>query len=363
MNKFQMQRRWFAICLHLVLIAPATLVGQTKTDGLFASIYTPKGRITIALAYNRTPMTVANFVGLAEGTIRNDAFPLGVPFFDRSTFHRVVPGHVIQGGAPASEAARGPGYRIPNEIDRTLGHGRAGMVGMANSGPHTAGSQFYITLGDRSYLDGNYAVFGEVVDGMDVVNAIVQDDVIDSVRIVRRGTAAEAFRPNTETFADLVARIRVRVDREAEEKRVTEADYVRRNWPDAVTGDSTWQYVVEHDGSGTPPNTGDTVLVRYNGYSMSGKDFMSVAETGQPYRSASHDEPGFVFSFVVGESSITPALDAAVARLRPGERRVLIVQAAGGYGRSGYYAPERPGEARFVISPETTLIYFVERTR
>lgn len=337
--------------------------GQAAPDGLFAAIYTPKGRFTIALAYDRTPMTVANFVGLAEGTIRNDAFPLGVAFFDASTFHRVVPGHVIQGGAPASDAAEGPGYRIPNEIDPTLGHGRTGMVGMASSGPHTAGSQFYVTLGDRSYLDGNYAVFGEVVDGMNVVRSIVQDDVIDSVRIVRRGAAAEAFRPNTETFESLVARVRTRVEREAEEKRITEADHIQRNWPDAVMVDSTWQFTVEREGSGAPAHAGDTVRVRYNGYTLSGKNFLSQRDNGQPYRSASHDEPGSEFSFVIGETVITPAVDAAIALLRPGERRVLIVQAEGGYGRSGFYAPEQPGEPRFVISPETTLIYFIERTR
>lgn len=362
MNGYQATRCWAAINLLLALTAPSALVGQITTDGLFATIYTPKGRITIALTQDRTPMTIANFVGLAEGSIRNDAFPLGVPFFDGSTFHRVVPGHVIQGGAPASETAQGPGYRIPNEIDPTLGHGRAGMVGMASSGPHTAGSQFYVTLGDRSYLDGNYAVFGEVVGGMDVVNATVQDDIIDSVRIVRRGAAANAFHPNTETFEALVATVRARVEREAEEKRVAEADYIKRNWPNAVTVDSTWQYVITHQGSGAPPDSGDIVAVRYNGYTLSDKSFVSTAESGQPDRSASRDEPGTEFSFVVGETTIIPALDAAIARLLPGERRVLIVQAAGGYGRSGYYAPERSGP-RFVISPETTLIYFVERTR
>src|SRR5271155_2556912 len=129
------------------------------SEGLYAELRTTKGLIVMQLEFEKTPMTVANFVGLAEGTIENKALPLGKPFFDGTVFHRVVPGHVIQAGRPVATET-GPGYTFPNEIDPTLNHGRAGMVGMANSGPHTNSSQFYVTLGDRSYLDGNYTVFG-----------------------------------------------------------------------------------------------------------------------------------------------------------------------------------------------------------
>ena len=141
-------------------------------DGLYAELHTNKGLIVLSLAYERTPMTVANFVGLAEGKIKNDVFPAGVPYFNGSKFHRVVPGHVIQAGAPNTEGDVQLGYMFPNEIYPELSHNHAGVLGVANGGPHTNGSQFYITLGDRSYLDGDYTVFGEVIEGLDVVNTI-----------------------------------------------------------------------------------------------------------------------------------------------------------------------------------------------
>lgn len=349
------------IALVAILLAPSAVWSQNELpDGLYARLFTAKGVIVLQLAFDRTPMTVANFVGLAEGTIANDAFPLGVPFFDGSAFHRVVPGHVIQGGAPASDAAERAGYAIPNEIDATLSHERAGMLGMANAGPHTADNQFYITLGDRSYLDGDYAVFGEVVAGIDVVMAIAQDDPIDSVRIVRVGSATESFRSNTAEFQALVQRVQDRVDREAEAQRVATADYIQRNWPDARRTASGSQYVIEREGSGEPPEAGDTLRLRYRGYTMSGRDFASRGDAGLPYW-GTVDDRGEAFAYVVGQTVVTPAFDEAVRQMREGERRVLIVPAAQGYGKSGYYAPERPGEPRFVISPNTTLIYFVER--
>ncbi len=346
----------------LLLAATAACEQDARPDGLYADLFTPKGVIVLQLEFDRAPMTVANFVGLAEGTIANDALPTGVPFFDGSTFHRVVPGHVIQGGAPASQQADDAGYTIPNEIDESLNHGRAGMLGMANAGPHTAGNQFYITLGDRSYLDGDYAVFGEVVVGMEVVTAITEDDPIDSVRIVRRGAASEAFRWTATEFQTLIDDVQNRVDREAEEQRGAEADYIQRNWPGANRDASGARYVIESEGEGEPPQIGDTLLLRYRGYTLSGRDFASVDDTGRPYWGTVED-PGSAFSYIVGQTELTPAFDAAVGQMRVGERRTLIVPATQGYGEAGYYAPERPGEPRFVISPNTTLVYFVERLR
>ena len=149
------------------LIAPGASQAVTARaaypDGLYAELRTNKGLIVLRLEIERVPMTVANFVGLAEGTVDNKALPPGVPFFDGTVFHRVVagprhPGRHAAGGQHVDRATR-----FPNEIVPASSHGRAGMLGMANAGPHTETNQFYITLGDRSYLDGNYTVFGEVV--------------------------------------------------------------------------------------------------------------------------------------------------------------------------------------------------------
>ncbi len=145
----------------LVILLASTLGpacrGPKYPDGVYAEVTTNKGLIVLELEFEKTPMTAANFVGLAEGTIDNAAFAPGRPFFDGTKWHRVVAGHVIQCGIPVGGKAEDPGYEFPNEIVLPeLNHGRAGMVNMANGGPHTNGSQWCITLGDRSYLDGDY---------------------------------------------------------------------------------------------------------------------------------------------------------------------------------------------------------------
>ena len=186
-------RGFVALALASILLLPATpgiqleaqelsleQLRETYPPGLYAELTTPKGVIVVSLAFGRVPMTVANFVGLAEGTIENQVFPLGTPFYNGTRFHRVAPGHVVQAGRPVSDEVTTPGYSLPNEIHPTLRHDKAGMVGLANGGPHTGKSQFYITLGDRSYLDGDYTVFGEVFRGMDVVREIVPEDPIET---------------------------------------------------------------------------------------------------------------------------------------------------------------------------------------
>src|ERR1019366_3486100 len=174
------------ISMHfLTMLAAALLLAAPNQaphpDGLYAEIRTSKGLMVARLEPDLTPLAVANFVGLAEGTIANAAFDLGRPFYDGTVYHRVVPGHVIQTGIPQSARARNPGYTFPNEIHARLSHNHAGALNMANGGPGTNASQFCIMLGDRSYLDGDFTVFGGVVEGLDVVMRIVQGDVVESV--------------------------------------------------------------------------------------------------------------------------------------------------------------------------------------
>ncbi len=254
---------------------------QDYPPGLYAELSTPKGLIVISLAFDRAPMTVANFVGLAEGTIRNQAFPEGVPYYDGTVFHRVAPGHVIQAGRPASEVASTPGYSIPNEIHPTLNHGKAGMVGLANGGPHTGKAEFYITLGDRSYLDGDYAVFGEVYEGLDVLREIVPGDPIETVRIVRVGAEAGAFRPTSQSFRQMRREVRTRVLAEEEAQRAEDLAFLAASWPHALTTESGWSYVVLREGQGAALAPGDTAMVRYTGRTVRGLAFASIAEDGR----------------------------------------------------------------------------------
>jgi peptidylprolyl isomerase len=166
---------------------------ETKTDGLYASIKTTKGTIVIKLEHEKAPMTVANFVALAEGKMKNTAKPEGTPYFDGLKFHRVIADFMIQGGDPTGTGSGGPGYAFADEIHPDLKHNRAGTLSMANAGPATNGSQFFITHKDTPWLDGRHAVFGYVTSGQEVVNAIQKDDVMETVRIERVGKAAKAW--------------------------------------------------------------------------------------------------------------------------------------------------------------------------
>ncbi len=180
-----------------------------NAEGLFAKIKTNKGTITIRLEHEKAPMTVANFVALAEGRMKNSAKPEGTPYYDGIKFHRVIADFMIQGGDPTGTGAGGPGYAFPDEIHPDLKHTRAGTLSMANAGPYTNGSQFFITHKDTPWLDGRHAVFGYVTEGQDVVNAIAQGDVMESVTIERVGDAAKAW-DAVKVLADNAAKFKAR---------------------------------------------------------------------------------------------------------------------------------------------------------
>ena len=172
---------------------PATKPVENTTDGIYAKIKTNKGMITVKLEYEKAPMTVANFVGLAEGKVKNTSKPEGTPYFDGITFHRVIPDFMVQGGDPTGTGSGGPGYAFADEIHPDLKHTRPGTMSMANAGPATNGSQFFITHKETAWLDGKHAVYGYVTEGQDVVNAIAGGDKMESVKIERIGKAAEAW--------------------------------------------------------------------------------------------------------------------------------------------------------------------------
>ncbi len=305
-------------------------------DGLYAIVSTRKGQIVLELEFEKVPMTVSNFVGLAEGTL-NLKKP-GVPYYDGLKFHRVIENFMIQGGCPLGNGTGGPGYNFPDEFDSSLKHDRPGILSMANAGPGTNGSQFFITHVPTPWLDGKHAIFGHVIEGQDVVNSIRQGDKIDKVEILRVGEKAKAFQVTKESFSELVRKAsEVQLKRiEEEEKKISED--IDKRWPGAVKTPSGLRYVVIKEGQGTAsPKMGQTVTAHYNGTLMNGKMFDSSIVRNEPIR------------FKVGQ--MIEGWNEALLTMHKGEKRQLIIPPELGYGVQGY-----PG----VIPPNSYLIFDIE---
>jgi len=176
------------------------------SDGLFAKIITAKGTITVELEFEKTPLTVVNFAGLAEGT--KDYTPVkgrtGGPFYDGLTFHRVIANFMIQGGDPLGNGTGGPGYNFPDEFVPGLMFTGPGVLAMANAGPNTNGSQFFITHKATPHLNYKHTIFGHVVAGQEVVNTIRQGDIIEKIEIIRNGDEANNFATDQAAFDRLL---------------------------------------------------------------------------------------------------------------------------------------------------------------
>ena len=305
-------------------------------DGLYAVLKTKKGNITLELEYRKTPMTVCNFVGLATGVL-NLEHP-GKPFYDGLTFHRVIDNFMIQGGCPKGNGTGGPGYRFPDEFDPSLKHTGPGVLSMANAGPGTNGSQFFITHVETPWLDGKHTVFGHVVEGQNVVNKIKQGDRIDSVEIVRVGAEAEAFDVSRESFTKYVQEAEEKAVKAREEANRKILDEIRTRYPEAVKTASGLMYVVDRPGDGgASPKFGSKVTVHYEGKLLNGKIFDSSYLRNAPT------------SFKIGE--VIEGWNEALVTMTKNEKRTLIIPPELGYGEYGY-----PG----VIPPNSYLIFEVE---
>jgi peptidyl-prolyl cis-trans isomerase A (cyclophilin A) len=190
----------------LMMASSFQILAEDLKDGLYAEMTTSKGKIRLVLEYKKTPLTVCNFVALAEGKMETDVRP-GKPYYDGLQFHRVINDFMIQGGCPLGKGTGGPGYKFADETKTDLKHEGPGVLSMANSGPATNGSQFFITHKSTPWLDGRHTVFGKVVSAADqaVVNAIVKGDTITSLKIIRLGDEAKAFKADQATFDGIKA--------------------------------------------------------------------------------------------------------------------------------------------------------------
>jgi FKBP-type peptidyl-prolyl cis-trans isomerase len=324
----------------LAFSAPTDSAKQTTgpqsalPPGLYAHFFTTKGKITTQLEFEKTPLTVTNFVGLVEGTKKSNK-PAGSRFYDGLLFHRVIQNFMIQGGDPEGTGSGGPGYQFEDEFDPTLKHDKPGILSMANAGPATNGSQFFITHVPTPHLDGKHSIFGHVVAGQDVVNAIAQNDRLDSIRIVRVGPKAMKFKADEEKFQMLRKKGAEEIALKKKKAEAELAGLIKK----AKTTPSGLKYIVTRPGSGPKPTSGTSIKVHYAGRLADGTPFDNSYTRGQP------------IEFKVGSGMVIPGWDEGLLDMTKGEKRTLIIPANLAYGSAG-----RPP----VIPQNATLIFDVE---
>lgn len=260
---------------------PANAGVNTPKEGLFAEIETSKGKMLLELYFQKTPITVANFVALAEGTHPNVSENYkGKKFFDGLKFHRVIKDFMIQGGDPLGNGSGGPGYAFKDEItdDKFTG---PGILAMANAGPKTNGSQFFITHKETSWLNGKHTIFGKIITGQDVVNAIAQNDDIQKVTIIRKGALAKAFNA-PKVFSDYYSAITAEEQKAEAARQAANAAVLKEFVEKGQVTPSGLRYIVLQEGTGEKPLATSNVKVHYTGMLTDGKIFDSSVQRGQP---------------------------------------------------------------------------------
>jgi len=303
-------------------------------DGLYAKFNTSKGDIIVALEYKKTPGTVGNFVALAEGNLENSVKPQGTPYYDGLKFHRVIPDFMIQGGCPLGSGTGNPGYQFDDEIHPDLKHDGPGVLSMANAGPGTNGSQFFITHIQTAWLDGKHTVFGKVIEGLNVVDAIAQGDAIDNLEIIRVGADAETYNA-VEAFRTFEG---TREKRIAQAKADAEAEMEKLAAGFSKT-DSGLRYQVLQEGKGNKAEKGKTVSVHYKGQLADGTVFDSSYKRNQP------------IDFALGVGQVISGWDEGIQLLKVGDKARFVIPSDLAYGSAG---------AGGVIPPDATLIFDVE---
>ena len=302
--------------------------------GLFAIISTSKGEIKIELEFEKTPGTVGNFVGLSLGVINNSIKPLGEAYYNGLKFHRVINDFMIQAGCPLGTGTGDPGYKFDDEFHNDLKHDRPGIISMANAGPSTNGSQFFITHVETPWLDNKHTVFGNVIDGMDVVNSVSQNDEIISIKIDAVGDkakafdAAKAFEEFNKSKAD-----RIRKEKEKELKMLKD---VSKGFSKTSSG---LLYKFEKENNSQKPSNGNKVKVHYKGMLLDGTVFDSSFKRNQP------------IEFTLGIGQVIKGWDEGISLLGIGDKASFIIPSDLAYGASG---------AGGIIPPNATLVFEVE---
>jgi len=319
------------ILTNLILIGAVLIMGtgcqagaQNLGDGLFARIKTNRGDIVVRLEFEKTPLTVCNFVALAEGNMNSQK---GKRFYDGLTFHRVISrangdgqDFMIQGGCPQGTGTGNPGYRFPDEFDSSLKHDRPGVLSMANSGPGTNGSQFFITIVPTPHLDGKHTVFGYVVQGQDIVNNTRRGDRIEQLTIIRNGQKAKDFKADQENFDALLSGISAAAQNRAQARKQADIEKINADFPNTQQSSSGIRYIIQKQGSGSKPRSGSTVNVHYTGKLLDGTVFDDSHSRGSP------------IEFSAGAGRVIKGWDEMVLDMQLGEKRLVVIPPELAYG-------------------------------
>lgn len=328
-------------------------------DGLYANFQTSQGNMIVKFEDQKSPVTVANFVGLAEGKIENKAKAKGVPFYDGTIFHRVIKDFMIQGGDPQGTGMGDPGYKFEDEKN-DLQHTGKGILSMANSGPNTNGSQFFITEIATPWLDGKHTIFGEVVKGEEVIDAIANvekgpqdkpktDVVLEKVSVFSKGDgykgydAAKIFTEGKSKIQESNKAIIAKIEADKKKK---EADFAanQHKLVDDMKAEmqvtaSGLYYKITKTTEGVSPSKGDDVAVHYSGKLVDGTEFDSSFKRNEP------------IEFPVGIGQVIKGWDEGILLLKEGEAATFLIPSELGYGPRG---------AGGVIPPNAWLVFDVE---
>lgn len=341
-------------------------------DGLYAKIETNKGEIIVQLEYEKAPITVANFITLAEGKnefVTNENIK-NRPFYDGLKFHRVIENFMIQGGDPLGTGSGDAGYRFKDEITN-LRFDKGGVLAMANNGPATNSSQFFITHIETPWLDGKHTIFGQVVGkGMEAVNKILQDDYMSKVTIIRNGDAAKKF-DAVKVFHDYFTieaenqKKQATVD--AENKRIfnekyktvidAKVKYFAALKAKATTTKSGLKYSITKKSGGAKPKAGTGIFIHYAGFLENGTLFdssiESVCKAFGTFDSNRAAQNGYQpIPFTAGrKDGMIPGFIEGIEQLAFGDKAVIFIPSKLGYGEAG---------AGGVIPPNANIIFEIE---
>ena len=303
-------------------------------DGIYANIITKKGNIKIKLEYIKAPITVANFVNLVEGKIKSNKKYNGTPFYDGLIFHRVINDFMIQGGCPEGKGTGGPGFKFDDEFHEDLKHDKPGTLSMANSGPNTNGSQFFITHNATNWLDGKHSVFGYVVSGQEIVGQIQNNDKIQSISIEKIGKLAIKW-DSVKVFDDYFKNKEIEKDK----IKKLELDKIISITKGMEKTKSGLFHLIENKGNNDFPSIGSTVSVHYTGKLVDGTIFDSSYQRNNP------------ISFVLGKGQVIEGWDEGLLKIAKGGSGKFVIPSNLAYGENG---------AGGIIPPNSTLIFDLE---